>query len=148
MEDTNKKIEQDQLMDFLLVVTTSTISSRLASDTKSYDQFVNNLEGLESKDPGMYLQDKKFHLYNYVRFYCKIDVEVLRDGLITFKDDWLPELNKMVKKLNKSATPVYFNNILTCSNLAKQLYIAAGCFDGCYQIKGLVRKFIEKCVVG
>ena len=54
----------------------------------------------------------------------------------------------MVKKLNKRATTVDLNNNLTCSNLAKQLYIAAGCFDGCYQIKGLVRKFIEKCVVG
>ena len=114
----------------------------------NYTLFHKNLEKLEKEQPGEYLTDSKFHLENYVRFYCKIDVGVLREGLLTFKNEWLPELNEVIQKVNPGAYKVGFDTILTCSNLAKQLYQLSGCFDGCFKINGLVRKFIEQCIVG
>lgn len=114
----------------------------------SMDIFLRNLKGLEKKFPGKYLKGAYFHLENYVTHYCKLDVDVLKEGIITFIEKWLPTLNDTVREVNPKASYIELCDVLTCSNLAKKLYINSGCFWGCLSISSVVRKFISKCVIG
>ena len=73
----------------------------------------------------------------YATKYCELDCEVLRDGYLKFRK-WL--LNEPFE--------LDIDNIVTISSLADKFLKKEGAFDGCYELSGIPRQFIQKCVVG
>lgn len=80
--------------------------------------------------------DDKFDIVKYSSEYCLIDCEVLRLGYLMFRD-WMIEI-----------TGIDIGDCLTIASLADKFLIKAGCYEGVNQFSGVVREFIQKCVVG
>lgn len=98
-------------------------------------QFFTNIERwnmLEIVNKKMY-----FTPGAYATKYCELDCEVLRDGYLTFRK-WCLE----------KPFELDIDNIVTISSLANQYLKKEGAFDGCYELSGVVRQFIQKCVIG
>ena len=80
--------------------------------------------------------DINFDLIEYSRKYCEIDCEVLMKGYLIFRK-WI---------LNSCKLDIF--NILTSASLANKYFIKEKCFDNVYELSGVPRKFIQKCLVG
>lgn len=80
--------------------------------------------------------DGKYDYIKYYTEYCKIDVDILEKGYEKFRSDVLTALNMDI------------DNILTIASLADKYMISRGCYDGIYELSGVPREFIQKCVVG
>jgi hypothetical protein len=80
--------------------------------------------------------DSTFDVYAYRREYCKMDVMVQQAGFNKFK-----EYIEIITGLNCLVFP-------TLASLADAYFVKEGCFDGCYELSGIPREFIQKCVVG
>lgn len=85
---------------------------------------------------GLRVQDKYFKHIKYSDLYCAIDVEVLRKGYETFRG-WM-----------KQVCEIDINNKITICSLAHEYLINKGCYEGVYELSGVPREFIQKCVVG
>ena len=102
----------------------------LLKEGKDIEQFENNILRWNIIDN--YL----FDAIEYSRRYCEIDCEILQQGYNTFRN-WMLEL-----------TNLDINNILTIASLAHRYLIEDGCYEGVYNISGIPRAFIQRCVVG
>ena len=81
-------------------------------------------------------KDGSFNCIKYAEFYCKMDVEVLYQGYTKFRE-WMKELTNL---------DIY--NMVSITQLAHNFFIEEGCYDGVYQLSGVPRAFISKCIVG
>jgi hypothetical protein len=81
-------------------------------------------------------KDGKYDLLKYYVEYCKIDVDILEKGYEIFR-------NQVINALN-----IDIDNVLTIASLADKYMISRGCYNDVYQISGIPREFIQKCVVG
>ena len=100
---------------------------------QEHESFIKNIDkwGLRGKK-----NPKKFKHIEYSIIYCQIDCEVLRLGYTTFKE-WM-----------KNVTNLDINDKITICSLAHAYLIEQGCYEEVYYLSGVVREFIQKCVVG
>ena len=80
--------------------------------------------------------DGKYDILKYCVEYCKIDVEILKKGYEKFRNDVLIALDFDI------------DNILTIASLSDKYLISRGCYDNVYQLSGIPREYIQKCLVG
>jgi hypothetical protein len=102
----------------------------LNREGKDINQFRDNLKKWKI------INGEKFNAIEYSRRYCEIDCEILQSGYNTFRK-WMNEL-----------TCIDINNTLTIASLAHRYLIQEGCYEGVYEISGVPRAFIQRCVVG
>jgi hypothetical protein len=97
---------------------------------EDHEEFIKNLEKWNLID-----NDSFYHLF-YAKNYCKMDVEVTAKGYFTFRK-WINEI-----------TGLDTLEYLTISSIADEYMLKSGCYEGCVEISGPARRFIQKCVVG
>ncbi len=78
----------------------------------------------------------KYDMIKYSYKYCQIDVRVLRDGWLQFRNSLLDEYN-----LDAYDFP-------TISSLSDTFLINQGCYDGVCQLSNIPRQFIANCCRG
>jgi hypothetical protein len=78
----------------------------------------------------------KFNALEYVKFYCEQDVNVLHEGVMTFRT------------LILEALKIDLFDKLTISSIADQYLMDKGCYDGVYELSGVIQAFINKSVYG
>ena len=93
----------------------------------------------------------KIDIIGYSREYCKLDVEVLAKGYEKFRGQIKEISDKVIHPNIKKRCPDLFVDIYnqyTISSVANELLLLGGCYEDTYQFAGVVREFIQKCVVG
>lgn len=76
------------------------------------------------------------NLMKYSEYYCKIDVRVLKEGYLKFRN-WMLEL-----------TQIDIDNKVSIASLAHEYLVNKGCYEGVLSLSGIPQLFIQKCVVG
>jgi hypothetical protein len=82
------------------------------------------------------IYENEFELFTYASRYCRIDCEVLHKGYEIF-NGW------MIETTGESV----FNH-LTIPSLVHEFFINKGCYTDVYELSGICRAYIQKCVVG
>jgi len=82
------------------------------------------------------IKEGKIDIIEYSKRYCRIDVELLKNGYDIFRKNCITHFN------------IDINDILTIPSLADKYFINNDCYKGVYELAGQPRAFIEKCVVG
>ena len=82
------------------------------------------------------IHNNKFDIVKYCDEYCKCDCEVLKQGYEKFC-----EMIKEVCDMNADA-------YMTIAQLADDYLKKEGCYEGVYMVNGVVREFIQLCMVG
>jgi hypothetical protein len=112
------------------------------------DNFIEIKKGLkylEENEKELFIENIKkwkldkgdrFNLIEYSALYCMIDCEVLKEGYNTFRG-WINEVCE-----------IDINKKLTLASLADNFFIKEKSYDKCFQMSGVVREFIQRCVVG
>jgi len=80
--------------------------------------------------------DDSYDCIQYSKNYCIMDCQVLKKGYNVFRN-WMLEV-----------TQLDANDIISLASLADKYLIKQGCYDGIYQLSGVPKQFIMKCVVG
>mgnify|MGYP003133504950 FL=1 len=75
-------------------------------------------------------------MVKYAIHYCKVDVDVLKKGVMIFRK-WILE-----------ALKIDCFNFYTIPSISHEYFMREKCYDGVYQIGGVVREFINKSLVG
>lgn len=97
-----------------------------------YAQFMENCEKLQLFSRN----GRQFDHIKYSKYYCEKDTEVLALGLIKFRK-WMREI-----------TELDIQDFISLPSLVHHYFIKEGCYAGCYQLTGITRDYIQKCVVG
>jgi hypothetical protein len=87
--------------------------------------------------------ETRINIIEYSRLYCEIDCEVLKNGYLTFKK-WVSE----IKDINGEDCNLNIMNYCSVPSLVNDYMILNGVYNDCWKIGGVVRGFIQKCVVG
>ncbi len=82
------------------------------------------------------IHNNKFDIVKYCDKYCYYDCKVLKEGYEKFC-----EMIKEVCNMNADA-------YMTIAQLADDYLKKEGCYDGVYMVNGVVREFIQLCMVG
>lgn len=98
---------------------------------EEYNLFIKNVEKWNLLKPR-----NRFNHIEYSQNYCIIDCEVLEKGYNKFSE------------MVKDAIKMEVNDFLTSAALADNYLINELCYEGCFSICGIVRMFIQSCVVG
>lgn len=127
------------------------------NDNDDQIQFMENIQFII---PGCFLGNDRFNYMIYAEFYCKKDCEVLLAGLLKMREsikkitvsDFESEIgqrnsrSKMYKyKCNLGLDILDYVSI---SSIAKQYFLKTGCYEGVVEIKGGLREFCSKAIVG
>jgi hypothetical protein len=119
-------------------------------DKKVQTRILKNMSMTEQKERAYYMSfwlncekwgcydedNDKFDLIKYASKYCEMDCIVLEKGYGIF-NDWMIE-----------ATGLSIYSHLTIPSLVHEFFIQQGCYLGVKECSGVVRAFIQKCVVG
>lgn len=97
------------------------------------EQFIKNVE---KWDLYMYEGSDEFDIVEYSKKYCEIDCSVLKKGYEVFRG-WM-----------KQVTALDIDDYLSSASLIDKYLKDEGVYDGCYELSGVVREFIQQCVVG
>lgn len=81
-------------------------------------------------------EDKIIDIIKYSSKYCELDCILLKKGYDTF--------NKWMKEI----TGLDIRNYISLPSLANDYLLKEGCYDETFSLSGVVRAFIQKCVVG
>jgi len=100
-------------------------------DDVSYDDFIVNCEKWGCVKP-----NGKIDIMRYSSKYCAMDCEVLGQGYETFSK-WIYEI-----------TGLNVDDYVSIASLVNDYMIKEGVFNDVYQLSGVVREFIQKCMVG
>ena len=97
------------------------------------EQFEKNIDKL-----GIRFDNDKFDMYEYVKFYCEQDVNLLAQGFDKFREMCLKGLK------------IDIDNVLTAPSLANQYFerVLYKKIPNFYKYSGTVRAFIQKAVYG
>jgi len=95
--------------------------------------FIKNMK----TEPSYNKKDKTFNPTKYYLDYLKLDCLVLKKGLMKF--------NQLIKDIT-NGMEVW--DSLTISSLTDKYMLNTGCYDGVYQVKGNLRAYIAKAVLG
>ena len=86
---------------------------------------------------GCFLRNEKYvDIIKYSSYYCKMDCKVLKDGYLEFK-----RMIKIITKLD-------IDDYISLASIADEYLKVSGCFDGCFELSGVCRSFIQECLVG
>ena len=89
------------------------------------------------KDWNLYSKTKKyFNHIEYSRIYCEMDCKVLHLGYEKFRKDINEQLGFDIK------------NFISQASLAHKYMLKEGVYEPCYMFSGIVREFIQRCLVG
>ena len=99
--------------------------------SKMYDEFVSNCEEWEC-----FNDEGNVNTQKYLGKYCHMDCVTQYHGWEKFRE-WVLESLEMD-----------INHYYTISSLADAYLQKKGAYDGCYQLGGVPRAFIQRCVVG
>jgi hypothetical protein len=100
-------------------------------DDVDFDAFIQNCQKW-----GCILPTGKIDIVKYSSKYCAIDCDVLKEGYETFSG-WIYDI-----------TGLNVDDYVSISSLVNDYMIKEGVFDDVYQLSGVVREFIQKCMVG
>jgi hypothetical protein len=78
----------------------------------------------------------KFDIIAYAKYYCKQDVNILRQGYKKYREWCKRDYN------------IDINAVHTSSSLADLYFKMQDCYKGVFYLKGRPRQFIQKCCVG
>ena len=95
-----------------------------------YNKFIENATTWEC------IKNNKVDIIKYSDIYCQMDCEILEKGYNTFKS-----MIKTVCELN-------IDNFVSIASIADTYMLKQGVYDGVYKLSGVVREFIQLCVVG
>lgn len=109
----------------------STAKKNLKSDS-DWEQMHENLVKLDLINKG----NKTFDHIKYARYYCEKDVEVLAKGYMNFR-----AMMKQVTKLD-------IKDYISIPSIAHDYFKKNECYEGCTELRGIARDYIQKCVVG
>ena len=104
--------------------------SSVYSYKKAIDQFLENCKKIKC------INNTKIDILKYATFYCIRDCEVLAEGYFTFRE-WMYKI-----------TTLDILNFSTLPSLVDAYLIKRGCYDGCYELAGVCREFIQKTIIG
>jgi len=110
-------------------------------------QFLENVNRWKLYDS----ETDKIDIIGYAREYCKIDVDVMRKGYEMFREHIKQISLKVIDKDIKAVCKDLFIDIYshyTISSVANEMMLIGGCYEGTCRFAGVVREFIQKCVVG
>lgn len=109
-------------------------------------QFLENLKKLgllsdngksdNGKSDDHKYDDHTFDIMEYSKFYCQKDTEVLCQGYMKFRE-WILE-----------SFEIDIDNQVTISSVARTYLQNRGCFKGVKNLGGVLRAFVQQCVVG
>jgi DNA polymerase III epsilon subunit-like protein len=109
----------------------------------NYDYIIDKIDNYDNKklfDENIKkwgcIKDDKVDIIEYSKRYCRIDVELLKNGYDIFRKNCITHFN------------IDINKILTIPSLADKYFINNDCYEGVYELAGQPRSFIEKCIVG
>lgn len=94
------------------------------------EQFLKNIKEWKLK------RGDRFNHIKYSQLYCEEDVRVTKEGYMKFRE-WIMQI-----------TGLDINYYATIATVADTYLKKAGCYEGCYYLKGITQKFIQKCIVG
>jgi hypothetical protein len=97
---------------------------------KNFNEFLNNCKKWNCINN--YLVD----IIKYSSMYCYIDCMLLKNGYETFK-----------KYINE-ITELNIDNYISCASISNAYLEKEGVYKGVYKVKGIVREYIQKAVVG
>lgn len=83
-----------------------------------------------------YLRDGKFYHMDFMKEYLKYDVLVLKEGFLKHRKEML------------ETTGLDIFNYLTSSSIADNYLKIMGCYKDVYEIKGNLRRFVDKAIIG
>ena len=89
-------------------------------------------------------KNDKIDILEYSKRYCFMDCEVLKEGLVKFRE----YIKQIDIGLNGDEAPLDILNYLTISSVADTLMLKSGCYEGAVELSGLTRLFCQKAVVG
>ena len=98
---------------------------------ENYILFKENIKNWNLELPNGYFNHMK-----YSEIYCRMDVEVLKNGYEKMKK-WMFEI-----------TNINIDYIISLPQLSYRFGVNEGVFHGCYSVSGAVREFIQRCLVG
>ena len=98
---------------------------------EKYILFKENIKKWNLELPNGYFNHMK-----YSEIYCKMDVEVLKNGYEKMKE-WMFEITK-----------INIDYIISLPQLAYTYGVNENVFLNCYSVSGAIREFIQRCLVG
>lgn len=108
------------------------IDYSLISDTKTRNEIKERAQLL-----GFEENDNQFNIIKYCDYYCERDISVLKQAM-----------EKFAEIINVNLGNLNIFDSLTISSLAEKYMTQEGVFDNVYELGGIARMFIQKCVVG
>ena len=119
-------------------VTIDEFKSKLNKLNKTDVQIKKDEDLLEKnlKEWGCLKKDGSVNLMKYSEIYCKIDVNVLRNGYMKFRE-WMLNLTK-----------IDIDNKVTIASLAHEYLVSKDCYEDVLSLSGMPQTFIQKCIVG
>ena len=87
---------------------------------------------------------KKVNMMTYAVKYCELDVLILKEGYNCFMEG----IKEITKENKMGYDPININKCYTIAGVADEFLRKDGCYEETYQLSGVVRAFIQKCVVG
>ena len=98
---------------------------------KFYDKFISN-----AKKWNCININNELNIFKYAEYYCEIDCEILETGYNTFKE----QINV--------AFSMNLENYVSAAAFANDVLLKQGAYEGVYMLNGVVREFIQLCMVG
>jgi hypothetical protein len=95
-----------------------------------YEKFIENCNKWDC------IKNNKVDIIKYAEIYCEIDCEILEKGYNTFKDMIYKVCNLDVE------------NFISLASIADSYMLKEGVYNDIYKLNGVVREFIQLCVVG
>lgn len=131
--DVEKYIDVDKVRKYTdLQVESQNIGDRIPESTykEFYNKFIENATGWNC------IKDGKIDIIRYSKKYCEIDCQILETGYNTF--------SKMINEV----CDIDLEDYISIASIADVYMLKQGVFDGVYKLSGVVREFIQLCVVG
>ena len=112
--------------------------------------FINQIKSMEDKR--RFMKNLKeweltkdminFDHMKYAMEYCLKDCELLEQGYEKF-NEYIEQICKGLKIIK-----IDVRNVVSIASLADKMLSYAGVYNGCYEFSGVVRAFIQRCIVG
>lgn len=101
-------------------------------------QFKNNIKKWKCGN------DDNINMLKYSSEYCKIDCDVLNEGLISYRES----IFNITKDNPFNYDALNATDYMTIPSLIYDCMTIEGCLEGTYKISGIPQQYIQRCVVG
>ena len=133
----NLKVQKEYMPYSLYNIETVSKGYMKYDEVKEFAEKEGKLEELEEcVIKSNSVKDGKMDMLKYAEYYCMQDVEVLKQGFNTFSG-WI-----------KTALNIDVIQFYTIPSIAHEYFMRKGCYNDTYALAGVVREFINKCLIG